>query len=170
MLNLKDRKLTLVLTGELHQPSNWEQIRLVNIRLHDSLFFGWGHIGRKYYWSKMGKLLVKDDWPKRFIKFCMHFATQHIHRKSLPLFYFCVWTCFWCLDVFPVLGGVPLVFGGVASMNVFRPMCRNCNTFIKNQYKGFGSAPFVFVGVAIISMNVFQPMCCTNTAPVPAAI
>ena len=65
-----------------------------------------------------------------------------------------------------MLGGVPLVFGGVASMNVFRPMCRNCNTFIENQYKGFGGVPLVFGGVAIISMNVCQPMCCINTAPV----
>ena len=48
-------------------------------------------------------------------------------------------------------------------------MCRNCNTFIENQYKGFGGAPLVHGGVAIISMNVFQPMCRTNTAPVPAA-
>ena len=77
-------------------------------------------------------------------------------------------------------------------------MCRNCNTFIKNQYKGFGGVPLVFGGeplvfggaplvfggvplvfggvpivfggVAIISLNVFKPMCCTNTTPVPAAI
>ena len=81
---------------------------------------------------------------KTFLEFCMHFALQYIPRKKLTHFYFCVWTCFQYLDVFPVLGGVPLVFGGVTSMNVFRPMCRNCNTFIKKQFKGFG-------GVAIIS-------------------
>ena len=63
-----------------------------------------------------------------------------------------------------MLGGVPLVFGGVALMNVFRPMCRNCNTFIEKEYKGFGGVPLVFGSVAIILMNVFQPMCCTNTA------
>ena len=56
-------------------------------------------------------------------------------EKANP-FLFCVWTCFQYLDVFPVFGGVPLVFGGVASMNVFWPMCRNCNTFIKNNIKG----------------------------------
>ena len=61
-----------------------------------------------------------------------------------------------------MLGGVPLVFGGVASMNVYR----NCNTFIENQYKGFGGVPLVFGGVAIISMNVCQPISCINTAPV----
>ena len=53
--------------------------------------------------------------------------------------------------MFPELGGVPLVFGGVAPMNVFRPMCRNRNTLIENQYKGFGGVPLVFGGVAIIS-------------------
>ena len=90
-------------------------------------------------------------------------------EKANP-FLFCVWTCFQYLDVFPVFGGVPLVFGGVASMNVFWPMCRNCNTFIKKQYKGFGGVPWVFGGVDIISMNVFQRMCCTNTAPLQAAI
>ena len=30
---------------------------------------GWGHIGRKYYSSKMGNLLAEDDWPKRLLEF-----------------------------------------------------------------------------------------------------
>ena len=51
-------------------------------------------------------------------------------------------------------------------------MCRNCNTLIKNQYKGLGGVPLVFGGVAIISisLNVFQPMCCTNTAQAQVAL
>ena len=128
-------------------------------------------ISRKHSWNSrnctLKKLFTETNWSN------LHafYTPTHFHKKLIP---------------FLVFGGVPLVFGGVAiiSMNVFRPMCRNCNTFIENQYNGFGGVPLVIGGVplvfgcvplvfgvvAIISMNVFQPMCCTNTAPVPAAI
>ena len=39
---------------------------------------GWGHIGRKYYWSKLGKLLVEDDWPKRFMELFSLFLPEII--------------------------------------------------------------------------------------------
>ena len=53
------------------------------------------------------------------VKFACILNTKTFQEETF--FYFSVWMCFQYLDVFPVLGGVPLVFGGAAitSMNVF---------------------------------------------------
>ena len=38
-----------------------EEMHSINFKISRNEKEGRGHIGRKYYWSKLGKLLVEDD-------------------------------------------------------------------------------------------------------------
>ena len=82
--------------------------------------------------------------PTHFLKFCL----IHFQKKLTP-FYFSVWMCFQYLEVFPVFGGVDLVFGGVSiiSMNVFRPMFSNVRHSSKTNKKGLKVLPIVLGGL-----------------------